>query len=68
MAPIPSSPAFLSVQDIAARFQVSTKTVRRLLNRGDIPVQRVGRQIRVSPDDLALYLTRSRQAVSTRVL
>ena len=47
---------------IAKRLDVSTKTVRRLIDRGELPHLRVGRLVRVSERDFADYLARSRRA------
>jgi excisionase family DNA binding protein len=48
MAPSP----FLTIPDVAARLQVSTLTVRRLIRSGRLPAVRVGVQVRV-PEDFA---------------
>ncbi len=48
----------LSVADAAAHLQVSTKTVRRLLARGELGASRVGRQLRISRSELLAYLRR----------
>jgi excisionase family DNA binding protein len=42
----------LTVADVASRLRVSTKTVRRLIARGDLRVVRIGRAIRVRPEEL----------------
>jgi excisionase family DNA binding protein len=44
---------FLSVAEVALRLDVSEKTVRRMIKRGDLRAQRVGRLIRVAERDLA---------------
>ena len=56
-AMLPPVPAhLLSVQVVAQRLGVSTKTVRRLIDSKAIVVHRIGRQIRVSEVDLAAYI------------
>ena len=50
----------MSVEDVAKRLDVSIKTVRRLISKGEIEVYRIGRQLRVSEGDLAHYLVRRR--------
>jgi excisionase family DNA binding protein len=50
----------LSVADIADRLKLSEKTVRRWIERGDLPAHHLGRAVRVSEDDLALYLHKNR--------
>ena len=42
----------LSVVEVAGICGVSTKTVRRWIERGDLAVHRLGHQLRVAPDDL----------------
>jgi excisionase family DNA binding protein len=39
---------------------VSTKTVRRLIARRELVACRLGRSVRVHPDDLADYVNRQR--------
>jgi len=51
----PKPEPLLTLQDLAARWQVSLKSVRRIVARGDLKVHRIGAQIRVSPDDAAAY-------------
>jgi excisionase family DNA binding protein len=60
-AAAPRLPRLLGVDDVAARLAVSTKTVRRWIARGDLPVHQLGRQLRVAEEDLALFLQRSRK-------
>ena len=50
----------LTIPDIAQRLQVSTKTVRRWIDAGALPVHRLGRLLRVSEQDLAVFLARQR--------
>jgi excisionase family DNA binding protein len=38
---------FKTVREVAAHFQVSEKTIRRLIKAGDLPFVRVGRSIRI---------------------
>lgn len=51
----PTTKAFLSFFDLAERWGVSVKTVRRIVARGDLKVHRIGAQIRVSPEDAIIY-------------
>jgi excisionase family DNA binding protein len=53
-------PRLLSIATVALHLDVSQKTVRRLVEDGQLPVHRVGRQIRVSEPDLAAFIARSR--------
>ena len=56
--------ALLTVADVAARLQLSTKTVRRMISRGDLPVHRLGQQLRVARLDLLGYVAGRRGVVS----
>ena len=62
--PIPTlpTPALLDAAAVAARLDVSLRTVRRLIAAGELPVHRIGRAVRVSEDDLARFLAARRQA------
>jgi excisionase family DNA binding protein len=44
------------VADAADALRISTKTVRRLIGRGELAASRVGRQLRVDPRDLHAFL------------
>jgi excisionase family DNA binding protein len=46
---------------IASRLNVSTKTVRRLIGRGELGFHRVGRLVRVSEGQYQEYLARVRE-------
>jgi excisionase family DNA binding protein len=45
----------LTVEDVAARWEVSIRTVRRLVDRGELKCLRIGRQMRFTAEDLAAY-------------
>lgn len=44
-------PKFLTVHEVADNLAVSDKTVRRLIDRGDLPRHKLGRQVRISERD-----------------
>lgn len=46
----------LTIKDLTVRLGVSDKTIRRLIRCGDLAAHYVGRQIRISEEDLAAYL------------
>ena len=46
----------MDITQVADALAVSETTIRRLLRAGDIPSVRVGRQYRIRPDDLKLYI------------
>ena len=48
----------LTLQDVADFLQVSTRTVRRLVDRGELAAFRIGRSIRVRPEDLRRLIER----------
>jgi excisionase family DNA binding protein len=52
----PRMPEWYTLRELAARLKVCTKTVRRLIRKNDIPVERVGSQIRVRSEHLPLFL------------
>lgn len=53
-------PHMLDVAAVAQHLDVSTKTVRRLITAGELPAHRIGRSLRISADDLHLFLKRRR--------
>ena len=56
----PPPPRMLSVAGTALTLSISEKTVRRLIERGELRAHRFGRCLRLSDDDLRLYLNRAR--------
>ena len=48
----PRLPRLLSVDDVAEQLSVSTKTVRRLIDRGALRACRIGRLLRIDRTDL----------------
>jgi len=53
-----SSSNLLTIANVAASLQVSTKTVCRLINRGELDTIRIGRSIRIQPEALKLLIGR----------
>jgi len=51
-----SQDQLLTLQQVADRLQVSMSTVRRLVDAGDLKIVRIGRNLRVRPDDLRAYI------------
>ncbi len=51
-----SQDQLLTLQQVADRLQVSMSTIRRLADTGDLKIVRIGRNLRVRPDDLRAYI------------
>ena len=51
-----TAPRLLTVRATADRLQVAEKTVRRLIAAGALPTHRIGGCVRVSEDDLLVFL------------
>lgn len=60
-APPSRIPPLLAIPATAEKLGVSVRTVRRMIDAGDLHVHRLGRSIRVSEEDRELFLLRSRQ-------
>ena len=58
----PVSVAFYTVKQIAERWQCSEKTVRRLIDRGELVAHRLGARHRISEADLTAYERVNRHA------
>lgn len=56
----PVLPRLYSVRDVAEAMGVSSKTVRRWIKAGALPVHRLGKQLRISQADLAAFIAQSR--------
>ena len=52
---VPEKP-LLTPRETAEWMKVSTRTLRRLVERGEVPALRVGRQVRFDPAELASYV------------
>ena len=55
MPPLPDEP-LLTVEDTAKFLKMCTKSVRRMIERNEIPVHRIGRSLRIAPADLQSFL------------
>ncbi len=49
-----------TIDEVAELFNTSTRTVRRLIDSGALPVHRLGRSVRISDADIAVFLAASR--------
>jgi excisionase family DNA binding protein len=52
---------FFSVSEVATQLGVSTKTVRRWIEREELHVHHLGRQLRVSDEDLSAFIRQCRR-------
>jgi excisionase family DNA binding protein len=52
--------SLLLIDQVAEGLGVSTRTVRRLIARRELVACRLGRLVRVHPEDLAAYVNRQR--------
>ena len=66
MKPTTSTPSPLptlhSIRETATILKVSTKTIRRWIASDELTSHRLGRQIRISEDDLLTFIRTRRQA------
>ena len=54
-------PRLYSIKEAAPHIGVCSKTIRRWIDQGELHVHRLGRQIRISEDDLLAYLAKHRR-------
>lgn len=54
-------PRLFTVTEVAERMKVSDRTVRRKIIAGEMHFHRLGRQIRVSEEDLLIYINGNRR-------
>ena len=55
-------PALLTADDVAEYIGSSTRHVRRLIERGELPIIRIGKLVRITPDDLARLVAARRES------
>ena len=49
-----------TIDETAEIFNTSTRTIRRLINSGELPAHRIGRCVRISDLDIAVFLAANR--------
>ena len=54
----------VSIEDAARMLSVHPRTVRRLIERGEIPAGRIGHQWRIDPEVLAAMIRGGRREVA----
>ena len=45
-----------TIDETAEIFNTSTRTIRRLINSGELPAHRIGRCVRISDQDITVFL------------
>jgi excisionase family DNA binding protein len=50
-----------SIKEVGPQVGVSSKTIRRWIERGELHVPRLGRQLRISEEDLLAFLSKHRK-------
>ncbi len=53
--PSPGPKHFYSLPEVANRYDVSVRTVRRWIKNGELVAHRIGRQLRISAEDLRTF-------------
>lgn len=56
----PLGPRFMTTDEVLGYLRVNSRTIYRLIRRGDLPAVRVGRQWRFRQSDLDAWLDRQR--------
>ncbi len=59
-APGRAANKLLTIDEVANIFNVSPRTVRRFIEVGALPVHRLGRLVRISNADIAVFLASNR--------
>ena len=55
-------PRLFTIRQVAEHLSISDKTVRRWVEDGSLVVHRIGRQLRISEEDLAAFIKLRRNA------
>jgi excisionase family DNA binding protein len=56
----PSLTKLRTIDETAEIFNTSTRTIRRLIDSGALPAHRLGRCVRISDQDIAVFLAANR--------
>lgn len=54
----------LTEQELADRWRMSIRSIRRMRNAGDLPYVRIGRLVRFDPNDIAEWLERQKDSAA----
>ena len=63
-----SLPKLHLIDEVAEILALSTRSVRRLIASGELMACRLGRSVRIHPDDLARYIDRHRGACPSEAI
>ncbi len=61
MKPQVHVPQLFTLEQIAERFEVSVKTVRRWVGAGELPAHYLGRQVRITEQDARAFVMARRR-------
>ncbi|MBN8911750.1 MAG: helix-turn-helix domain-containing protein [Rhizobiales bacterium] len=56
----PDGTRFLTVKQLATRWQISARQIHRIIADGDLKVHRFGRSVRIAIEDVELFEFRNR--------
>jgi excisionase family DNA binding protein len=59
-ARVSPAPKLRTIEETAELFNTSTRTVRRLIDSGALPVHRLRRSVRIADTDIAAFLAANR--------
>ena len=52
---------FTTIRELAERLKVNMETVRRLIKKGELPIYKIGKAVRIRLTDVEEYLKRTRR-------
>jgi excisionase family DNA binding protein len=52
---------FYTVKELAQKFRVTERTIRNMMELGELAYYQIGRQKRISKEDMAQYLARQKR-------
>jgi excisionase family DNA binding protein len=52
---------FTTIRELAERLKVNMETVRRLIKKGELPIYKIGKSVRIRLTDVEEYLKRTRR-------
>jgi len=52
--------SFLTIRDLAERWKTSPRNIHRIIERGKLPIHKIGRLVRIAFRDIVFFETESR--------